>query len=42
MNTAYRMFPESAAALGIKDEAVQPPPSPDQIALAELLRGFHI
>ena len=42
MNTIYRMFPESAAALGAKGAAVEPQPTPEQIALAEFTRGFHI
>ncbi len=41
MNTAYRMFPESAAALGIKDPAAAPQPTPEQIAFTELTRGIH-
>jgi NAD(P)-dependent dehydrogenase (short-subunit alcohol dehydrogenase family) len=41
MNTAYRMFPESAAALGIKDAAAAPKPTPEQIAFQELTRGMH-
>jgi len=39
MNTAYRMFPESAAALGKQEAEVQP--TPEQIAFVELTRGFH-
>ncbi len=42
MNTAYRMFPESAAALGVKDPAAQPQLSPEQIAFSQFVRGFHI
>ena len=40
MNTTFRMFPESAAAKGQKDA---PPvePSPDMIALSNLMRGIH-
>ena len=41
MNTAYRMYPESAAALGIKDPAAAPKPTPEQIAFAELTRGMN-
>lgn len=41
MNTAYRMFPESAAALGIKDPAAAPKLTPEQAAFAELTRGLH-
>ena len=39
MNTAYRMFPESAAALGKPDAEVKP--TAEQIAFVELTRGFH-
>jgi NAD(P)-dependent dehydrogenase (short-subunit alcohol dehydrogenase family) len=39
MNTAYRMFPESAAALGKPDAEVRP--TAEQIAFVELTRGFH-
>jgi len=40
MNTSFRMFPDSAAAKGEKDA---PPvePSPDMIALSNLMRGIH-
>jgi NAD(P)-dependent dehydrogenase (short-subunit alcohol dehydrogenase family) len=40
MNTAFRMFPESAAAKGkpVESEA----PSVDQIAFTQLLRGIHL
>jgi len=41
MNTAYRMFPESAAAMGRKEGAAEPPPTPEQIAFAQFTRGFH-
>ena len=41
MNTAYRLFPESAAALGKKEGAEKLQPSAEQIAFAELTRGFH-
>jgi hypothetical protein len=39
MNTAYNLFPDSAAAKGMKgrDEA----PSNEQIAFASLMRGVH-
>ncbi|MCE5233358.1 MAG: SDR family oxidoreductase [Mizugakiibacter sp.] len=42
MNTAFRLFPDSAAAKGIKGmrEAAQQPTS-EQIAFAALLRGVH-
>jgi NAD(P)-dependent dehydrogenase (short-subunit alcohol dehydrogenase family) len=39
MNTAYRMFPESAAALGKPEAEVKP--TAEQIAFVELTRGFH-
>ena len=40
MNTAFRMFPESAAARGTKEGEVAP--NADQIAFTQLLRGLHI
>jgi len=40
LNTAFRMFPESAAARGEKDGEVAP--SADQIAFTQLLKGLHI
>ncbi|HTZ71907.1 MAG TPA: SDR family oxidoreductase [Acetobacteraceae bacterium] len=40
MNTAYRMFPESAAARG--DAATAETPSQDQLAIRELLHGVHL
>jgi NAD(P)-dependent dehydrogenase (short-subunit alcohol dehydrogenase family) len=40
MNTAFRMFPESAAARGGKESEVAP--TADQIAFTQLLRGLHI
>lgn len=41
MNTAFRMFPESDAAKGLKEgEAKQP--SPDMVAMAQLMRGLHL
>ena len=40
MNTAFRMFPESAAASGTKEGEVAP--NADQIAFTQLLRGLHI
>jgi NAD(P)-dependent dehydrogenase (short-subunit alcohol dehydrogenase family) len=40
LNTAFRMFPESAAARGAKDGDVSP--TADQIAFTQLLRGLHI
>jgi NAD(P)-dependent dehydrogenase (short-subunit alcohol dehydrogenase family)/thioester reductase-like protein len=38
-NTAFRMFPDSSAAKG--EKAGQEPPTADQIALTQLLRGLH-
>jgi len=40
MNTAFRMFPESAAAQGkpAHDEAT----TPDQMAITQLLHGVHL
>ena len=40
MNTTFRMFPESAAAKGQK-EAPAVEPSPDMIAISNLMRGIH-
>ncbi len=39
MNTAYRMFPDSAAATGEKPGSEAP--TADQIAFTQLLRGLH-
>ncbi len=41
MNTSYRMFPESAAALGKKDGEVQDV-TPDQLAMMQLMKGIHM
>ena len=41
MNTAYRLYPESAAALGKQESAETAQPSAEQVAFAELTRGFH-
>jgi NAD(P)-dependent dehydrogenase (short-subunit alcohol dehydrogenase family) len=40
MNTTFRMFPDSAAAKGAK-EGEKPGATPDQIAMANLMRGIH-
>ncbi len=40
MNTTFRMFPDSAAAIGKKDEAA-PAATPDMIAVSNLMRGIH-
>jgi hypothetical protein len=42
MNSAYRLFPESAAAMGVKDSTAEARPTAEQIAFAELTRGFHV
>lgn len=39
MNSAFRMFPDSAAAKGVSDE--QAGASQEQIAFASLMRGIH-
>ena len=39
MNTAFRLFPDSAAARGQK--AVEKAPTSEQIAFASLMRGIH-
>jgi hypothetical protein len=43
MNTAFRLFPDSAAAKGIKGvrAEVQQGPSTEQVAFAALMRGVH-
>jgi NAD(P)-dependent dehydrogenase (short-subunit alcohol dehydrogenase family) len=40
MNTTFRMFPDSAAAQGKKDETT-PAATPDMIAVSNLMRGIH-
>jgi NAD(P)-dependent dehydrogenase (short-subunit alcohol dehydrogenase family) len=40
MNTTFRMFPDSAAALGKKEEAA-PAATADMIAMSNLMRGIH-
>ena len=40
MNTAFHMFPESAAALNDKERPVAP--TADQIAFTQLLRGLYM
>ncbi len=40
LNTAFRMFPESAAARGEKESEVAP--NADQIAFTQILKGLHI
>jgi hypothetical protein len=39
MNSAFRMFPDSAAAQGVKGR--QQTASQEQIAFASLMRGIH-
>jgi NAD(P)-dependent dehydrogenase (short-subunit alcohol dehydrogenase family) len=42
MNTSFRMFPDSAAARHKPEtEAETAPPTPDMIALSNLMRGIH-
>jgi NAD(P)-dependent dehydrogenase (short-subunit alcohol dehydrogenase family) len=42
MNTAFRLFPDSSAAKGMKGRAeVDQQPSSEQIAFASLMRGVH-
>jgi hypothetical protein len=40
MNTAFRMFPDSATARG--DAAADETPTQDQIAISQLLHGVHL
>ena len=40
MNTTFRMFPDSAASQGKKDEGATRA-TPDQIAMSTLMRGIH-
>jgi NAD(P)-dependent dehydrogenase (short-subunit alcohol dehydrogenase family) len=39
MNSAFRMFPDSAAAQGVKDQQLEA--SQEQLAFASLMRGIH-
>ncbi|MEM9533646.1 MAG: SDR family oxidoreductase [Pseudomonadota bacterium] len=39
MNTAFRLFPDSSAARGVKDK--ERGPTSEQIAFASLMRGIH-
>jgi len=41
LNTAYKLFPESQAAKGKKDEAPDKPPSTEAVAFAHLMKGVH-
>lgn len=40
MNTAFRMFPDSAAATGEKES--RKPPSADQVAFTQLMKGLYL
>lgn len=39
MNTAFRMFPDTSAAKGVREPEAQP--SAEQLAFASLMRGIH-
>jgi short-subunit dehydrogenase len=41
LNTAYKLFPESQAAKGKKDEARDKPPTTEAVAFAHLMKGVH-
>jgi len=41
LNTAYKLFPESQAAKGKKDEARDKAPSTEAVAFAHLMKGVH-
>jgi hypothetical protein len=41
LNTAYNMFPDSAAAQGRTEGEAQPRLSSEQIAFAQLTQGIH-
>ena len=43
MNTTFRMFPDSAAAVGAKpgEKAAKPKLSAEAMALAQMMRGVH-
>jgi len=42
MNTAYRMFPDSAAAKGEQGESKpEAPPTQEAVMFASILRGVH-
>ena len=41
LNTAYKLFPDSQAAKGKKDEAPDKPPSTEAVAFAHLMKGVH-
>ncbi len=41
LNTAYKLFPDSQAAKGSKEEAPDKPPSTEAVAFAHLMKGVH-
>jgi hypothetical protein len=41
LNTAFNMFPDSAAAQGKKDGEAKQELSPEQMAFAALTQGIH-
>jgi NAD(P)-dependent dehydrogenase (short-subunit alcohol dehydrogenase family) len=41
LNTAYKLFPDSQAAKGSKDEAPDKAPSTEAVAFAHLMKGVH-
>ncbi|HSK49043.1 MAG TPA: SDR family oxidoreductase [Solirubrobacterales bacterium] len=41
LNTAYKLFPESQAAKGKKEEAPDKPPTTEAVAFAHLMKGVH-
>ena len=41
MNSAFRMFPDSAAAQGKRDDEVQRPATREAMIFASLMRGIH-
>jgi hypothetical protein len=41
LNTAYKLFPDSQAAKGKKEEARDKPPSTEAVAFAHLMKGVH-
>ena len=41
LNTAFNMFPDSAAAKGVKDGQAKQELSPEQMAFAALTQGIH-
>jgi hypothetical protein len=41
MNSAFRLFPDSAAAKGMAGRGEAEQPTNEQIAVAALMRGVH-